>query len=119
MTGQRVPGSEGEGELCRAAFPKLGMLAALIIGLAAGPAGAADPVKGGKLYSIHCAACHGAGGEPVWPGAPDFRRAGALLRTDTQLIALIKQGRGVMPSFLGVLRDKDLYDLLAFLRTLS
>lgn len=80
---------------------------------------AGDPGKGGALYAVHCAACHGTRGEPVWPGAPDFRRPGALLKTDTQFLTLFKQGRGLMPSYLAVMKEREMLDLMAFLRTLS
>lgn len=95
------------------------LAAAAPILLATGPALAADPAKGANLYTTHCVACHGQGGKPVWPGAPDFRRPGTLMKTDAQLLALLKQGRGVMPSYLGVMKDRDMYDLVAYLRTLS
>jgi len=85
----------------------------------AGLAQAGDPGKGGVLYAVHCAACHGTRGEPVWPGAPDFRRPGALLKTDSQFLALLKQGRGLMPAYLAVMKEREMRDLMAFLRTLS
>lgn len=94
-------------------------LALIVWAGAAAPAWAADPNRGAQFYSLHCASCHGNSGEPVWPGAPDLRRAGAVMKTDAQLVALLKQGRGVKPSYLGILRDRDMYDLLAYLRTLS
>ena len=87
--------------------------------MASGASAAADAAKGGALYATHCALCHGPRGDPIWPGAPDFRRPGVLLKTDAQLVALLRQGRGAMPAYLGVLRDRELYDLLAHLRTLN
>jgi mono/diheme cytochrome c family protein len=92
---------------------------ALALALALAPAQAADPGKGGQLYQTHCASCHGQNGQPVWPGAPDFRRPGALMKTDAQLITLLRHGRGVMPAYLGVMKDREMYDLLAHLRTLN
>lgn len=95
------------------------MLLFVCFALASVASVAADPTKGGALYATHCALCHGPRGDPIWPGAPDFRRPGALLKTDAQLVALLRQGRGAMPAYLGVLRDRELYDLLAHLRTLN
>jgi cytochrome c6 len=108
-----VPGSP--------AFPVAGKLLVLALALAAiaPPARAADPGKGGALYAVHCAACHGSRGEPVWPGAPDFRRPGVLMKTDHQLLTLLRQGRGLMPSYLAVMKEREMLDLMAFLRTLS
>lgn len=104
--------------LARARFPRSGMLASALLAAAA-PAGAADIAKGATLYATHCAACHGANGSPVMPGAPNFRRMEALMRPDMQLVASIRAGKGAMPGFFGVLRDREILDVVAFLRTLS
>ena len=100
-------------------FPFAGMAAAAFLGLAGSCALAADISKGGTLYATHCAACHGAGGNPVMPGAPNFRRSEALLRPDSQLLTSIRNGKGAMPAFFGVLRDREILDVVAYLRTLS
>jgi cytochrome c6 len=81
------------------------------------PVHAADPQRGAELYRTHCIACHGSGGKPVLPGAPDFARPLALLKSDTVLLASIRQGRGAMPGYAGQLRDREILDLVAHLRT--
>lgn len=86
---------------------------------AAGSAGAADIQRGGQLYSIHCAVCHGVNGTPVLPGAPNFRRMETLMRPDMQVMAAIRNGKGAMPAFFGVLREREILDVIAYLRTLS
>lgn len=94
------------------------LVGVMITGLLAGnPAAAADPQRGAELYRNHCLACHGAGGKPVLPGAPDFSKPMALLKPDTTLLASIRQGRGAMPSYAGLLRDREILDLVAHLRT--
>jgi cytochrome c6 len=94
------------------------LLAATLTGLLAGsPAVAADPQRGAELYRSHCLGCHGAGGKPVLPGAPDFSQPMALLKPDTALLASIRQGRGAMPSYAGLLRDREILDLVSHLRT--
>lgn len=80
---------------------------------------AADVQRGGASYSTHCAVCHGANGSPVMPGAPDFRRVESLMRPDIQLLVAIRNGKGAMPAYFGVLRDRDILDVIAYLRTLS
>jgi cytochrome c6 len=95
------------------------MLAALLLAGFAGTAGAADIAKGGTLYATHCANCHGANGRPVMPGTPDFRRMQGLMRPDAQLLNSIRAGKGTMPSYFGVLRDREILDIVAYLRTLS
>ena len=101
------------------AFPRAGIVAAALLALAGGNALAADIAKGATLYATHCAACHGANGTPVLAGAPNFRRLDSLMRPDMQLLASIRSGKGAMPGFLGVLRDREILDVVAYLRTLS
>ena len=94
-------------------------LAAAVLALAAGAAGAADIHKGGTVYATHCAICHGANGNPVMPGAPNFRRMETLMRPDLQILPAIRNGKGNMPGFFGILRDQEILDVVAYLRTLS
>lgn len=102
------------------AFPRTGIAcAALVAAFAAAPAGAANIARGGQLYATHCAMCHGANGNPVMPGAPDFRRMQSLMRPDMQLLTTIRSGKGGMPGFFGILRDQEILDVVAYLRTLS
>lgn len=82
------------------------------------PAAAADALRGSDLYRSHCAHCHGPSGKPVLPGAPDFKQPTALLKPDTALLALIREGRGAMPGYAGLLRDREILDLVSHLRTL-
>jgi cytochrome c6 len=104
------------------AFPASGIaavLTAVIVAASSGPAAAADVRNGSALYAAHCAICHGANGVPVMPNAPNFRRVESLLKPDAQLFAAIRNGRGAMPGFYGVLKDRDILDVIAHLRTLN
>jgi cytochrome c6 len=85
--------------------------------LASTQAAGADPQRGAELYRSHCMGCHGAGGKPVLPGAPDFTQLMALLKPDIALLASIRQGRGAMPAYAGQLRDREILDLVSHLRT--
>jgi cytochrome c6 len=102
-------------------FPRTGTprLAAAALALTSLAAGAADVQRGASLYSTHCASCHGANGMPVMPGTPNFRRFDSLLRPDTLLMQSIRSGKGMMPGFVGVLKDREILDVIAYLRTLS
>ena len=100
-------------------FPRTGMLVAALLALGAGGAGAADVTRGGQLYATHCAVCHGANGTPVMPNTPNFRRMESLMRPDMQLLQSIKTGKGTMPGYFGILRDREILDVVAYLRTLS
>jgi mono/diheme cytochrome c family protein len=96
-------------------------LFAVLLGgwLVAGACQAADPALGARLYTSHCAACHGARGAPLMPGAPDFRRIETLLRPDAQLLRSIRNGQRAMPAYFGVLKDSEILDVIAHLRTLN
>lgn len=94
-------------------------MAAALLALAAGPAGAADIAKGKTLYNAHCAMCHGVDGTPVMPGTPNFRRLETLMRPDMMLLMPIRNGKGIMPGYFGILRDQEILDVVAYLRTLS
>jgi cytochrome c6 len=83
----------------------------------AGPLQAADPDRGAELYRRHCLGCHGAGGRPVLPGAPDFSRPTALLKPDLALLQSIRDGKAAMPGYGGHLRDREILDLVSHLRT--
>ena len=80
---------------------------------------AADINKGGQLYGLHCANCHGASGVPVMGGAPNFQRSEKLLQPDTLLLTAIRGGRNAMPAYVGILRDQEIMDVIAHLRTLQ
>jgi cytochrome c6 len=90
---------------------------ALAVALLPGPARAADVARGAELYRSHCVACHGEGGRPVMPMAPDFSRPTSLLKPDLALMAAVRSGRGAMPAYQGVLRDREILDVVAHLRT--
>lgn len=100
-------------------FPRLGIWLGVATAFWTGPAGAADVQRGNSLYSTHCAVCHGSNGTPVIPGAPNFRRMEGLMRPDMQLMTAIRSGKGAMPGYFGVLRDREILDVVAYLRTLS
>ncbi|MCW5666200.1 MAG: cytochrome c [Piscinibacter sp.] len=92
------------------------LAAALLAGL--GSAQAADVLRGADLYQRHCANCHGSSGRPVMPTAPDFARPGVLFKPDPVLLEAIRSGRGAMPAYQGVLRDREILDIVSHLRTM-
>ncbi|MBL8305817.1 MAG: c-type cytochrome [Rubrivivax sp.] len=93
---------------------------ALAVGLfvLALPALAADPLRGAELFRQHCTGCHGVAGRPVLPGAPDLTKPTALLKPDTALAATLRSGKGGMPGYAGLLREREMLDVVAHLRTL-
>jgi len=91
----------------------LSMLAAVAVSAEAG-----DIVNGRQVYQKHCAMCHGPTGVGVMPGAPNFARSERLFQPDATLVGTLRNGRNAMPPFVGVLTDRELFDVVAYLRTL-
>lgn len=91
---------------------------AMAIAGAAATAVAADVQRGRTLYEQHCTSCHGRDGRPQLPGAPDLSQPMSLLRPDTSLLASIRGGRGPMPAYAGLLRDREILDIVSHLRRL-
>lgn len=87
--------------------------------LSALPSSAADLARGSQTYALHCAACHGPAGQGGVPGAPRFNRGERLMQSDLALLESVRRGRSVMPAFAGVLRDREILDVIAYLRTLQ
>ena len=79
---------------------------------------AADPRNGANLYNNHCAGCHGAQGNGVMPGMPNFLRGEGLLKSDATLVQTLERGAGMMPAFRGLLTTQELLDVIAYLRTM-
>lgn len=96
----------------------LASITALSFILLASAAQAADVTRGRQVYARHCAGCHGAAGVPVVPGAPNLSRPETLMRPDAALATSIRNGKLTMPGFRGVLQENEIYDVIAFMRTL-
>ena len=93
---------------------KTALAAALLLSCA--PVLASDALRGADLYGNHCAQCHGPRGKPALPMAPDLTLPTALLKGDLTLLASIRAGRGAMPAYQGLLRDREILDIVAHLR---
>jgi cytochrome c6 len=85
---------------------------------AVAPAQAADLANGARMFNARCAGCHGADGRSVNPAAPNLIGGVKTMQPDTTLMLRIKTGKGQCPPFLGILKDKDILDVIAHLRTL-
>ncbi|MGB0388198.1 MAG: c-type cytochrome [Ardenticatenaceae bacterium] len=98
--------------------------------LEAGASGSTAAERGASLYTT-CAGCHGASGEGIsGSGVNLANNEFVSSRSDSDLVAFIKAGRAaddpqnktgiLMPSLGGnlSLTEPDLYDIVAFLRTL-
>ena len=98
--------------------------------LAACSSGARSPeqvtVDGAALFAQTCAKCHaadGSGGLPTVPGGPrpvdlttdDWQRS----RSDAEVTAAVRNGRGAMPPFADVLTGEQIDALTAHVRKLK
>lgn len=90
-----------------------------MLAFSSGTSLAADTSKGGALYAVHCASCHGASGISVMPSAPNFARGESMLRPDLLLLTSIRNGKNAMPAYQGILSDHDILDVIVYLRTLN
>ena len=98
---------------------KLGLIAFFLLGLVPGNSRAGDTIKGGELYAVHCASCHGSSGISVMPNAPSFAQSDSLFQPDLMLLTSIKNGKNAMPAYQGILSDQDILDVIVYLRTLN
>jgi mono/diheme cytochrome c family protein len=93
------------------------------------PQAAATTEEGGveraaaALWNVSCASCHGRDGHGQGPGRPpvaqipDFTSADfQKQRTDAQILAVIREGRGMMPPFGKQLNDQGLSALVQHVR---
>lgn len=84
-----------------------------------GAAGAADIANGQRLYLAHCVACHGFEGQSPLPNVPNFIARESLFQPDFALMQTIRTGKGTMPPYIGILKDREIFDVIAYIRTLG
>jgi len=101
--------------MLRVALSAAGLLICL---LSTTTAMAGDPLQGRALYNDHCAGCHGANGRAVVAGTPDLAGAtNIMVKPDMKLMATISGGKNIMPAFQGRLSQKEMLDIIAYIRT--
>ncbi len=82
------------------------------------PVQAGNPIAGEQIYNTFCVNCHGMGGRNPIAGAPTFARGEGLMKPDMTLIQSIRMGRMAMPAFAGIISDREIHDVITYLRTL-
>lgn len=70
-------------------------------------------------YKAKCSMCHGADGKGGKMGTRDFASAEVKAETDAQLTEIITKGKGKMPSYDGKLKEAEIKDLVAYIRSLA
>ena len=81
--------------------------------------------QGGEAtYTAKCKMCHGADGLGSTPAgkamkAVPFNDPAIVHKSDAELIASTKNGKGKMPAYTGKLSDAEIKDVIAYVRTLQ
>ncbi len=92
---------------------------AIALSLIASGAYAGNPIAGKKVWESHsCPTCHGIDGNSPVPGVPSFAKGDDLVNPDSVLLQTITTGKGLMPSWQGVLSRQDMIDVVTYIRTL-
>ena len=99
---------------------------AVAIGLVVSFAGVTSLAQssGADTYKAKCQMCHGADGLGSTPAgkavkARPFNAPDVLKESDTDLMAVIKNGKNKMPAFTGKLTDAQITDVVAYIHTLQ
>ncbi len=91
------------------------------------PADARSLENGKKLYQINCAVCHGAAGDangglkkvnPAYAFAPSLQTPTAKARTAGYIFGIIRNGRGVMPTY-NRIEEADRWDVANYIKALQ
>lgn len=80
--------------------------------------------SGADIYKARCQMCHapdGSGNTPAGKamGAIPFNSPDVIKMTDSELMAVIKNGRKKMPAFGSTLSDTQIGDVVAHIRSLQ
>lgn len=96
------------------------LLACGLIAVCATPAVAQDAAA---TYKAKCAMCHGPDGKGSATGQKmgthDFASPEVKAETDAQLTDIVTKGKGKMPPYGGKLKDTEIKDLVAYIRSLA
>jgi len=104
-------------------FFRMSLVTLLVVGVIALCSTSAVAQDAAGTYKAKCAMCHGADGKgsPIGlkMGAHDLTSADVQKETDAQLTETITKGKNKMPAYEGKLKDTEIKDLVAFLRSLA
>jgi mono/diheme cytochrome c family protein len=133
MTSTNDPGKRGRWSALRKASAVIVLLLAGMDSFIGAQTSKGDPKPGKTKYDTLCAGCHGPEGKGNGPAAGSLNPKPADLSdadyvknlTDKYLYDVIKDGGAkvkkspLMPGWGGALSDRDIWNLVAYLRTLS
>lgn len=98
---------------------RMGLMTLLTAGLFVAGAAAAQAQDAGATFKAKCAMCHGADGKGGKMGTRDFASPEVKKETDADLTTIITKGKGKMPAYGEKLKDTEIKDLVAYVRTLG
>jgi mono/diheme cytochrome c family protein len=102
---------------------RTGLLTLLAFGFIAICSSSVVAQDAAATYKAKCAMCHGADGKGsptgLKMGVHDFTSADVQKQTDAQLTETITKGKAKMPSYDGKLKDTEIKDLVAYIRSLG
>jgi mono/diheme cytochrome c family protein len=78
----------------------------------------ADYYNGSKIYNKHCVNCHGSSGMGEVPDTPNFTRGEGIMKPDSQLIRHLQIGSGPAPAFGNILSEREMLDVITYIRSL-
>jgi mono/diheme cytochrome c family protein len=84
----------------------------------------ADVVHGERMYNTYCAPCHAVEGKGFGPVAkrsgtiPGIALSGSSGKSEGYLYLTIRNGGAVMPAYSWAMEDKEMWDVVAYLRSL-
>ncbi len=77
-----------------------------------------DVINGEQLFVQFCAGCHGFNGIAYYTVSPSFALGERLHKSDSELCNSITNGKNIMPSWKNKLSEKQILNIIAFIRTL-
>jgi cytochrome c6 len=102
---------------------RIGLATLLVCGLLSLGTSLATAQDAAATYKTKCSTCHGADGKGSAMGQKlgthDFASPDVQKETDAQLTEIVSGGKGKMPSYKGKLKDSEITDLVAYVRTLA
>lgn len=102
---------------------RMGLLTLLAFGFIAISSSSVMAQDAAATFKAKCAMCHGADGKGsptgLKMGVHDFTSADVQKQTDAQLTETITKGKGKMPAYEGKLKDNEIKDLVAYVRSLG
>jgi len=100
---------------------RLGLLATVVAFVAIAAFGADQ--KAQSLYKSKCQACHGPDGKATAMGkklgARDFQDPDVASMAEGDLAKVTKDGKGKMPAYKGKLTDKQIDDLVKYIKQMK